>query len=121
MAGFRPFRRKRRADDGKFLPKDVRAWRALLHAARYTARAPLAPTDRLDVAVIRAKKAVLPHGERHRSSPFLRLIVLAGRFHTLADAERQTRAGELALLCDACEPALVADPAPRPPRADIFG
>lgn len=124
MTAFRAFRhrRARRPDDGKFLPKDVKVWRALLFAARYQARAPLAATDKLEVAVARAKLAVLPPAERHRGSSFMRLISLCRGWAAMPERERHERAGELALLCDACEPPLRTDPAPgRPPRADIFG
>lgn len=110
----------RRPDDGKFLPKDAAKWRGLLKQARYLARAPLADAYPLLKAADRCGKAVPPAGQARRDSDFLKLVMLGRLFWRLNAAERQVRAGELAVLADACERALDAPP-PGAGRADIFG
>lgn len=114
-------RRPRRPDDNRFLLKDAKAWRALVRAARYQARAPLAQAGALDAAVARCAKACPPAGERRRDSDFLKLLGLARGFWRLAAPERQARAEELSALADRVQ-AVLDRPAPGPtPRADIFG
>lgn len=126
MSRFKPFRRRRRSPtDGKFMPKDDKAWRALLKAVRYQVRAPLACADPLTAAAERTFRAVVPPSARGPASDFLRLNLLARGFGKLADDERQARAPELAALADRVQAVLDKEmppsPGGRPPRADIFG
>ena len=123
MSRFTRGRRARRPDDNRFLPKDVQAWRALIRAARYQARAPEAKPDALRTAASRAARAVPPKGEGHKGSVFLQLV-MAGRDYWRvlpeAKAEAASRLGELARAC-----AAVLDAPPPPPpgqgRADLYG
>src|SRR2546430_1713978 len=125
MAAFRPLkaRRHRRPDDGKFLPKDEKAWRALIVAAAAQARAPLASSDPLIKAGDRVAQAVIPEGYRHRGSPFLSLAATARGWWRLSPTEREARGGELEGLAEACATALdaIGEREARPPRADVFG
>lgn len=117
-------RRARRPDDGKHTPHDARLFRRLIRQARYIARAPTAAADALLKAAEAAGKAVPPPGHARRDSDFLKLIVEGRLWWRYTALQRHAGAGNLALLCDACETALdggSADPLTRPPRLDIFG
>lgn len=124
MAPFRPFRRKRRPDDGRYGDKDAKAWRRLVKAARYQVRAPLADCMDLLKAADRCARAVPPAGHAVRGSVFLQLVMAARGWGRLDANARIAAAGELERLALACREALEApqpqDP-PRPPRRDIFG
>lgn len=86
--------------------RDELAWRELIDAALYQARAPLESAATLARSAARCVLTELPAGERHRQSAFLKLAGLSRRYSTLGERERQMRAPELALLADACEEAL---------------
>lgn len=114
--------RKRRPDDGKFLAKDVRAWRRLIRWARAAAkgREPGAAGELSEAARL-AARAVTPPGHCHRQSPFLRLVAKGRVFATTLECARAALASDLAELADACAAVLDA-PAPGPrPRADLDG
>lgn len=116
-------RRKRRADDGRFLPRDALTWRRLIQAARRAARAPAKYGVDVRAKADRAGRAVPPPGYAHRESPFLQLIAKARLFWP-ADPERQAEIGpELARLAEACAAALERGDERRSPhvRADIHG
>ena len=101
-------RRKRRADDGRFLPKDAAMWRRLIVKARAAARHPKANADGLGQAASRCAKAVPPPGYAHRDSCFLRLTVKAALVWSTRGEARTAAAAELQALADQCEGALDA-------------
>lgn len=121
--GFRPFRRKRRPDDGKYLPKDEKAWKRLVREARYTVRAPLADAMSLLKAAEACAKAVLPPGQARRDSPFLRLVLIGRQWWRMTHLDRIQKAADLERTAEACRAILEAagGPPPRRPRADIDG
>lgn len=118
-------RRLRTREDGKYLPKDAKAWRRLIRHVRYIVRAPLADTSQLFRAAERCAKAVPPPGFAMRGSAFLTLCLKARAFGKFVQAARFSEAPELGALASTCEAALnAAAEAARPtrePRRDIFG
>lgn len=114
------FRRKRRADDGRFTQKDAKAWRGLIQAARYAMRAPLADTKSLWRAAQACTRAVAPAGHGGRDSVFLRFNLAAQTFAGMAPASRTDGGPRLLDLADACE-AILNTPPPGADRRDIFG
>jgi hypothetical protein len=116
-------RRKRRPDDGRFMPKDALTWRRLIAAARRAARNPAKYGVDVGAKAGRAVKAVMPPGHAHRDSVFVQLILKA-RLFWAAPGERQAELGpELERLADDCARALeVGDERRSPPeRKDIYG
>lgn len=117
-------KRPRRKDDGRFLDKDVRAWRRLIKAARVQVRAPLADTKALRAAGDACLKAVFPPAGT--KADFLRLVTTATGYWVAqrAGGERLDSAvADLTTLTDACEAALMREAEANAPRqrADIFG
>lgn len=115
-------RRKRRPDDGRFLPKDAAAWRRLIRQARQAARNPKAFADSLGAAAASCAKAVPPPGHAVRDSVFLRLQLKGHQVWQARGDARTALATELEALATAC--ATVLDgPADgeRRSRADIDG
>ena len=126
MAHFKPFRRKRRADDARYGDQDARAWRRLVKAARYQLQQPLADSKPLWAAAEACAKAVPPPGHAGRDSVFLRLVITARAFARMAPSERaaaDATAESLRDLAATCEAAVngSAPDTSRGARADIFG
>lgn len=101
-------KRKRRPDDGRYLPKDALTWRRLVAAARRAAGNPAKYAVDVAAKAGRAARAVPPPGFGQRDSLFLQLLVKARLFWP-ATAQRQAEMGpELARLAEACAAALEA-------------
>lgn len=120
---FRPFtRRPRPTVRVAYAEADARTFRRLVREARRMARAPTSDTEAFWRAAERAIKAILPPGHVRRDSIFVQLIAKGRVWWRLTPLQRQAEAGNLALLCDACDAALDPPDSPtRPPRLDIFG
>lgn len=120
---FRPFKRKRRADDGRYQDRDAKLWRRLVKAARYQVRAPLADPAPLLKAAMACGKAVPPPGHARRDSAFLALSTGSRAYAGLTASVRAEKVRLLGELADAVAAALdtAARPQGPPPRSDIFG
>ncbi|MDZ4374005.1 MAG: hypothetical protein U1C74_21630 [Phenylobacterium sp.] len=112
-------RRPRRADDGRFLPKDQAAWARLIRRARQAARNAKFNADLANAARACAR-AVPPPGHAHRASDFLQLIAKASVLAHAPDAMRAPLASQVEALADACAEALDSPSGGRP-RADLDG
>ncbi len=123
MSRSKTYRRPRRMDDNRFLPKDAAAWRALIRQATNMARVPSAKPDALMRAGDRCAKAVPPPGQARGDSAFVKLVILARGFWRLTPEARAVTAVEVGQLAKACAEVLDAPPPPPPGqrRADIFG
>lgn len=97
-----PPRRKRRPDDGRFMPKDALAWRRLVQAARRAARNPAKYGVDVAAKADRAARAVPPAGYAHRESPFLQLVVKARLFWPASTARQAELGPVLELLAERC-------------------
>jgi hypothetical protein len=73
-------RKRRRPDDGRYLPKDALTWRRLVAAARRAAANPAKFGVDVAAKAGRAARAVPPPGHAHRESVFLQLVVKARLF-----------------------------------------
>lgn len=122
MSGLDP-RRRRRPDDGRFLPKDAAAWRRLIQRAEAAARNLSVHVDALGQAADRCMKHVPPPGYAVRDSIFLRLALQGRRVWQLRGAEREAAAEGLLALAHQCSDALerAGERRSPPERKDIHG
>lgn len=112
-------RRARRADDGRFLPKDAAVWRRLIRCARAVVKDRARNAEAAAAASNKASRAVPPPGFANRESIFLQLVVKA-RMAFPGWSERPPGwAVELAGLADQC--AAVLDAPVVRERKDIEG
>ncbi|WP_337186599.1 hypothetical protein [Phenylobacterium sp.] len=113
-------RRPRRADDGRYLPKDQAAWSRLVRRARQAARnARFGPE--LAAAARACARAVPPPGHAHRGSVFLQLVAKAGVLATTPAEMRAALAAQVEDLAEAVAAVLATPNVPARPRADLDG
>lgn len=119
-----PRPRKRRADDGRYLPKDALAWRRLVKRARQAARNPKTYADALGQAATKCARCVAPPGYAHRDSVFLRLLLQGMRVWQTRGEARIAAVEGLEALADQVAAVLDAPPAEANAvreRKDIYG
>lgn len=115
----RPLRRKRRPDDGRYLPKDRAVWKRLVRWARSAARDPRRYGPELAAAATAAARAVPPPGYATRESVFLQLLTRGRVFSTTLAEKRAALAAELEALAARCAEILDAPAAEPRRRADL--